>query len=492
MSILLLSTFLGFFPDRENVLTANRTKLGESLSVQLSLLVSKGEMYLAGEIAKRFLQHNDNANGILIHNNSGVVFLKAGKIDMLNENLEGETSIVTHIKVPVFNGERIWGKIHINYAPLYAQGWRGKLDWFKTSIYGLALLISTVGFLGYLTIISRALVQLDPQNVIPARVKLAFNTLTEGVVIIDNRERILLANNTFSAMVNRDAESLTGISITHFDWNLRKGDSTSTPWKATLSDGGSVTGAAIYLAASSGDSYSLSVNSSPIEDNKKNVRGALITFEDVSELEKHNAQMNKLVVRLIETEKEVSEKNISLKQLANYDALTNCLNRRALLEQFENYYQDHLQQDKSLACLMFDIDFFKRVNDTFGHTVGDHAIQFIAKVLHGKSREGDLVARYGGEEFVVVLPNTSTKEANEFAERVRKTVQGESTVSFTEAGPITVSIGVSTLNSKPAGLEQFIDFADQALYVAKNSGRNQAVCWESINSLKADPELNLQ
>lgn len=477
-SVLLFSTLLGFFPDKENVLTDNRRQLGESLSGQLSLLVSKKEMYLAGEIAKRFLQHNKQANGILVHNNSGLIFLESGKIDLLNGNLEGETSNISHIKVPVFSGEKVWGKMHINYNPLYTEDWRGKIDWFKGSIYGLTLLVCTVGFFGYLIIIRRLLVQLDPQNVIPERVQMAFNTLTEGVVIIDKSERILLANNAFGQMLNRDAVSLTGIKITQFRWNLRKGDSTSVPWHETLKDGISVTAAAMYFGAASGDSYSLSVNCSPIEDNNNKVRGALITFEDVSNLEKHNNQMNKLVVRLIETEKEVTEKNLSLKRLANHDALTNCLNRRALLEQFENYYQDHLQQGKELACLMFDIDLFKRVNDKFGHTVGDHAIRFVADVLHSKSREGDLIARYGGEEFVVVLPNTTTKEAYEFAERVRKTVETESGISFTEAGPITVSIGVSTLKSQPKNREQLIDFSDQALYIAKNSGRNQVVCWE--------------
>jgi diguanylate cyclase (GGDEF)-like protein len=128
----------------------------------------------------------------------------------------------------------------------------------------------------------------------------------------------------------------------------------------------------------------------------------------------------------------------------------------------------------SLSLLIMDIDFFKSINDTWGHTVGDDVLKALAVALKQQSRESDLVVRYGGEEFISILPQATMDEAEEVAEKLRKTVEA---LIIPELGGkhITISLGVSTLEPEEKDIEALIARADQALYQAKESGRNR-VC----------------
>ncbi len=474
-SILLFSSFFGLFPDWEKNRANNREQICESLAVQLSLLASNSQLRLAEQTIKSFIERNQDANAGLMHTQAGLVLVDVGDTTLLQSNQTGDISTATHVKVPIFYGNRRWGTVHIQFDPLYTEGW---LAWFSQSVYGLALFLALSGFFGYLFIIRRTLRELDPKNVIPERVKSAFNTLTEGVVILDEQQHILLANNVFSKKVGRTADALIGLSISTFEWSLRKDDITTYPWMTTLENGHSETGISMYLNTPDCGRYSLSTNSSPIKDDQGKIRGALITFEDISELEKQNTQLNKLINRLRDTEKEVKQKNVSLLKLANFDSLTNCYNRRALFEKFENLFQQCRNTTTNLACLMIDIDHFKSINDNYGHVVGDKAIQFVVQILMEKTRDSDLVGRYGGEEFCVVLPEITIVEASNFAERIRVTLEHKSTVEFTDAEKITVSIGICMLDSQLENPSELVDLADKALYAAKESGRNRVICWD--------------
>lgn len=470
-SILLLSGFFGLFPDREKENIVNRKILAESLAVQLTLLVANSQFRLAEQTIEGFIERNPETTAALMETKTGLALVEVGDTARLRAAQEGSLSTDTHLKVPLLKGTRDWGTLHIQLEPVYKYGW---ISWFSQSIYGLSLVLASSGFFGYLFIIRRTLRVLDPKNVIPERVKSAFNTLTEGVIIIDEKQHILLANTIFGEKVNRPADTLIGLNIASFGWSLRKDDTVEYPWVTALDKGCSVTGVLMYLNTDNGR-YSLSTNCSIIADDKENARGALVTFEDTSELENKNVKLGKLISRLRETEAEIKEKNISLVHLANYDPLTNCYNRRAFFERFDTFFSGAAR----LACLMVDIDHFKLVNDNYGHAAGDEAIQFMASVLQNQSRENDLVGRYGGEEFCVVMPGANATEAGEIAERIRVTLEEQSVVKLAQIGKMTVSIGVSTLDSLPKTPSEMVDLADKALYVAKESGRNRVVHYDA-------------
>ncbi len=164
-----------------------------------------------------------------------------------------------------------------------------------------------------------------------------------------------------------------------------------------------------------------------------------------------------------------------LNRVAQSDPLTGLANRRAMeaaLTEFEGSHRHY-------AALALDIDHFKRVNDTFGHDAGDRALQEIAAIIQGSSRQHDLACRAGGEEFVLLLPDTSLAVASEVAERIRQTI--EATV-IEGIGSLTISIGVACRDDRANSAAQILKLADKRLYQAKQAGRNRVVATDPADS----------
>lgn len=165
---------------------------------------------------------------------------------------------------------------------------------------------------------------------------------------------------------------------------------------------------------------------------------------------------------------------VELEFLATRDPMTGALNRRAFFARAEVEWARALRSQRPLAAIASDIDFFKKVNDTFGHHVGDLVIKDYANRSQSMLRVPDILARFGGEEFVVLLPETGPKEAMLVAERIRREIEARRDKSLP---PYTVSLGVALTQggaSTPADLEALLAQADAALYRAKQGGRNRA------------------
>ncbi len=163
-------------------------------------------------------------------------------------------------------------------------------------------------------------------------------------------------------------------------------------------------------------------------------------------------------------------------ELASTDSLTGAINRRKFLELAERELLRARRQQTILCCLMLDIDHFKRVNDEYGHDVGDKVLQSFFQTCYRTVRECDLVARIGGEEFVVLLTNSDRTSALSLAERIRSEVERlQIAVSAQEEITITVSIGLCCQLITSQNIEMLIKEADNALYAAKHQGRNRVV-----------------
>jgi diguanylate cyclase (GGDEF)-like protein len=166
-----------------------------------------------------------------------------------------------------------------------------------------------------------------------------------------------------------------------------------------------------------------------------------------------------------------------VQQLARTDSLTGLLNRRQFMESADRELERSRRYRRDLSVIMLDIDFFKKVNDTYGHLVGDQVLQAVAAKCRANRRQADLIGRYGGEEFVILLPETNNARAMLAAERLRGEI-GNSPI-HTDAGPvrITVSLGIATLEGQDLRLDTLIDRADQALYLSKQTGRDMVSSW---------------
>jgi diguanylate cyclase (GGDEF)-like protein/PAS domain S-box-containing protein len=163
------------------------------------------------------------------------------------------------------------------------------------------------------------------------------------------------------------------------------------------------------------------------------------------------------------------------KQLAHTDVLTGVNNRRYLFELGEHEFEVAGRYQKPLSVVMFDIDHFKNVNDTFGHTVGDQILELVAQVACAELRSADVIGRYGGEEFVLILPMTEAQQAYQLAERIRAGVTAIRVPTPKGVATVTLSIGIVEMihSSQTESIEDLIRRSDEAMYAAKQAGRNR-------------------
>lgn len=171
---------------------------------------------------------------------------------------------------------------------------------------------------------------------------------------------------------------------------------------------------------------------------------------------------------LLRSQKEMME------AMATTDALTNIPNRRCFSQSLEDELHRSARYGESLSILLTDLDHFKVVNDTHGHSVGDSVLRQSAQIHRDVMRKVDLVARYGGEEFVVVMPHTDLEGARIAAERLRTTFAAFHFDGLEGPGVLTISIGVATYSGgREVGVQHLVNMADKALYQAKRKGRNR-------------------
>ena len=178
--------------------------------------------------------------------------------------------------------------------------------------------------------------------------------------------------------------------------------------------------------------------------------------------------------RIVDLQKELLESNRRLELLSITDGLTKLNNHRHFQDELARAWEEAQRYHRPLSLVIADIDFFKKVNDTYGHAVGDDVLKCVAQMFRDSSRSTDLAARYGGEEFTLMLPETNLEDAMVFAEKLRSVI--EQTPIETQAGAlkVTISLGVATVpHSRIHSPKELIVCADKALYRAKKAGRNQ-------------------
>lgn len=474
--LFLTAELLGFTPDESKIRLDSRKQASEALAIQFSLFAqnqdTKNIQKLLGYVVKR----NPEIESAGIRLKDGQLIFQIGDHPFKWDGYVKGKSSSTHVIVPILLNSEPWGDIELKYLPLPGES---ASDWFHQSTFKMGSFILVIGFFVYLVFMLRTLRLLDPSAVIPERVNAAFDTLTEGIIILDDHERIVLANKSFTDKLSIPMSSLLGTKLSSLKWNtVNTGLSEYTfPWQKVLKTGKTHIGTQLKLTTSDDKVFKFVINTSPIQGPKSIPQGVLITLDDITELEERNTALQTMVGRLEETQAQVQEQNKELHYLATRDPLTGCLNRRAFNELFDKLFKEARQNNSELSCFMADIDHFKSVNDKYGHAKGDEVIKLLAELLHANTRKEDLVARYGGEEFCIVLPGLTVEEAFSVAERIRLRLKDESAKRYVSGPRVTASFGVSCLKDNPMSPGELNNFADEALYTAKESGRNRVICW---------------
>ncbi len=455
-----------------------RHKLSEILAVQFSTLAQRNDLDAIRISMKALTQRNDDILSTALRDRRGAILVRVGDHEKHWAGVLDERSTPEHVRIPIFEGANRWGSLEVSFTPLVAKGFSHILT---HPLVRLVFFIGVVSFVVYWIFLRRSLAHLDPASVIPERVKLALNALSEGVVLNDENGRIVLANTAFEQRVGAGDSSLLGRKLSDLDWTVPGSSQAapSLPWTAVMLDGQRQTGVALSLPTGKDTTRTFMVNASPIVDDGGNKKGVLTTFDDVTELEKKNEELKKMLQMLEASRGEVRHQNEKLQILATRDTLTNCLNRRSFFDRLDSEFENARKDDLPLSCIMADIDHFKSINDNFGHATGDQVIREVADVLRVGLRSIDLLGRYGGEEFCIVLPGVNAQKTMDIAERLRCLVEakfrGEN--DFKLDRRVTLSFGVSSLEFGATDSSQLVDQADKALYVSKNSGRNCVTRW---------------
>lgn len=184
-------------------------------------------------------------------------------------------------------------------------------------------------------------------------------------------------------------------------------------------------------------------------------------------------------LRLRELYEAVQEQNRQLQEMANRDGLTGLYNHRYFHEQLSQDFLRAKRYHENLSCILFDIDFFKKFNDTYGHQTGDVVLKGLASVIQRATRESDLAARYGGEEFAIILYHTDGPAAYQAGERLRTMVESHEIQDDSNVLRVTISVGVATFpHEKIHDSKDLIEHTDQALYKAKDNGRNRVEAFD--------------
>lgn len=483
--LLVLDLFFGMLSDDEANARKLRQSVSENLLVQLSTLIRQDDRQALAQTMQAIAGRDGEILSIGIRKEDGSLVAATTNHERIWVRPASGRSTLTNVRVPVYAGKKLWGNGEISFRALPAKSLD---DWLQGPAVRLVLPMTIAGFFIYYLYMRRVLQHLDPTAVIPERVRMAFDTLAEGVAIVDRKGQIMLANNAFRALHADAKANLNGRKLAELAW-LKSGlgsDPAKYPWVIAMRDVASSRGTAVTIQQPDGATRKAIINCSPVTDAKQTVRGCMVTFDDVTELDRANAQLRVTLSELEVSRLQIAEQNEELRKLATRDPLTGCLNRRAFFAAADRLFEEALSKGLALSCLMADIDHFKSYNDRYGHTVGDQVIKAVSKILGAGMRNEDLLCRYGGEEFCLILPGVDANGAAEIAERLREAIESSSgaTVRSTEGLNVTASFGVSHTASGAKDTAEIIEQADAALYIAKGAGRNQVKRWTDVAGAK--------
>lgn len=477
--VLIEDMFLGLIPSRAEIALQSRHRIADNVAAQTAVLLESTDAQLLGKSLQQVMARNRDLLSVALRRADGGILVQRGDHERHWVIRESARSRRDHLQVPLLSGGKQWGQVEMTFAPAEP---RGIPAWLREPTVRFYALLICGGALLCFIYLRRVMQYLDPSAAVPERVRAAFDTLTDGVVVLDGQSRVMLANRAFRALHPDGSAELQGRAVGDLHWIPRQvsGENSVLPWESVLRGQPEVPDTRMSIMQPDGKAVETIVRCSPVHDAGGRVRGCIVTFHDVTEVHETNDRLRRTLGDLERTREQINTQNEELRRLAMRDPMTGCLNRRAFFDAASDMLDAALAGDANLCCIMTDIDHFKGFNDLYGHSVGDQVIQVVARALASSIRNTDMLCRYGGEEFCILLPNTTLEDACAIAERARVTIENGASagVRSVQVRKITSSFGVATLAAGAGSLQVLIDQADQALYVSKSAGRNCATVWK--------------
>lgn len=453
---------LNIVPSPTDFQRQHRVSITKSITAALGPILASGNLDKSPDLENRIkalAQTDPQIKCLIVRDRRNNIALTSDQ----NVSNFSEIKTAAHdiTAVEIKSNDRLLGKIEVHFRSVQPQG---AMSYFA---FPHNLLMFTIGSVALITwlLFSRTLKYLNPSNIVPQRVRSALDTLTEGVVLVNQVGEVVHSNQAFQKIVGADDVTLIGNHIGDFDWSVYNNNCPAArTWLDCIANRSPLIGQQVSFSDQRG-TYKFSVNASPIVNDSDVCRGAIISFDDITESEKKREQLSQTI-------QTIERQNEQLYFLASYDTLTECLNRGPFLQLLSKAWSE--VEPTKLSLLMIDVDHFKSINDTHGHTVGDKVLKSIGHNVKQTVGERGSVCRYGGEEFIVLVPDLEIEKAVDIAHEIHRNIESNPI----EGISVTASLGFSNRIFKAMDSQHLIDQADQCLYAAKHLGRNRVVCFD--------------
>jgi signal transduction histidine kinase/DNA-binding NarL/FixJ family response regulator len=291
-SLVMLAFFLNLVPDRNSAVRQGRAALAEAIAVYSTALVKTAKSQRLRDDFNLLAERNKNLLSLALRHKNGDLLVATGDHVDRWEEMTGEYSKDSQVRVPIWAGEQKWGQLEIRFEPLSSDGfWSGLL---KNPMMQMTLFMGLAGFVLYYYYLGKVLRQLDPSQAIPGRVRAALDTMAEGLLILDRKEQIVLANAAFSTMIDKSADGLLGYRAGELPWidtDGEKIEKSQRPWVQSMDQGTVQKDSIIRLQLPNDTFRTFKTNCSPVLGDGDNHAGVLVSFDDITALEEKEVEL---------------------------------------------------------------------------------------------------------------------------------------------------------------------------------------------------------
>ena len=291
VTLMLLASITGLVPDRHGAIRDGHARLAEAIAVNSSIFITTTDIRRMNANLEVMVERNDEILSAAVRRLDGTAVAEIGDHSKNWKIFEQGKSTDSQVVVPIFEGSKEWGQVELRFEPLLPQTWYGE---YLHPVFILIGFVSLTSFILFYFYLGKMLKQLDPSQAVPDRVRSALDTMAEGLLVLDARQNVVLANQAFAELARESSDALIGRQITRFPWFDRDDqplDIAHAPWSKTLADGLTRTADMIRLTIDGESSRTFMTNCSPILSGGAKPAGVLISFDDVTELEQKELEL---------------------------------------------------------------------------------------------------------------------------------------------------------------------------------------------------------
>ncbi|MBT8149212.1 MAG: PAS domain-containing protein, partial [Gammaproteobacteria bacterium] len=293
VSILLVAAFAGLVPDRTGAILEGRAAMAEAIAANSSVFITRSDLRRIEANLQLIVDRNKELLSAGIRNAQGRLLADVGQHEMQWQPIDPGVSTHSQLQVPIMEREKAWGTVELLFTPASPQG---SYAFFRQPLTILIMTIAALAFGCFYLYLGIMLKHLDPSQAIPDRVRSALDTIAEGLLVLDAKQNIVLANAAFETLVGSSAEKLLGLKIADFPWVLDDNDAPvdgDWPWQQAMQDAESRLGVLIKMSdpEEPGKSRTFMVNCSPVLADGGSAKGVLVSFDDITELEEKEVQL---------------------------------------------------------------------------------------------------------------------------------------------------------------------------------------------------------